>query len=108
MTVRPRHSVRDKLIAAAVDAFHARGFRACTIEHIADRAKVLKGSFYNHFKSNEALAAEVVKLSKSMSALIDGLAPRGRMIVVGIPDGSDPIELTDGCYTTRLASGWCC
>ncbi len=30
--------------------------------------------------------------SKSMSALIDGLAPRGRMIVVGA--GSDPIEVT--------------
>ena len=62
----PRHSVRDKLIAAAVDAFHARGFRACTIEHIAERAKVLKGSFYNHFKSKEALAAEVVKLYEIM------------------------------------------
>jgi TetR/AcrR family transcriptional repressor of nem operon len=62
----PRPSVRDKLIAAAVDAFHARGFRACTIEDIAERAKVFKGSFYNHFKSKEALAVEVVKLYETM------------------------------------------
>jgi TetR/AcrR family transcriptional regulator, transcriptional repressor for nem operon len=64
----PRPSVRDKLIAAAVEAFHARGFKACTIEDIADRAKVFKGSFYNHFKSKEALAVEVVQLYEKMLA----------------------------------------
>ena len=51
----PRPSVRDKLIAAAVEAFHARGFKACTIEDIAERAKVFKGSFYNHFRARRLL-----------------------------------------------------
>ena len=64
----PRPSVRDKLIAAAIDAFHARGYKGCTIEEIADRAEVFKGSFYNHFKSKEALAVEVVQNYEKMLA----------------------------------------
>jgi D-arabinose 1-dehydrogenase-like Zn-dependent alcohol dehydrogenase len=42
-----------------------------------------------------------------MSALIDGLAPRGRMIVVGIPAGSDPIEVTPAqlCFGSRSIEG---
>jgi hypothetical protein len=34
----PRPSASDKLVAAAVDTFHTRGYKACTIEEIADRA----------------------------------------------------------------------
>jgi TetR/AcrR family transcriptional regulator, transcriptional repressor for nem operon len=78
----PRPNVRDKLIAAAVDAFHTRGYKACTIEDIADRAKVFKGSFYNHFKSKEALAVEVVELYDKMladSLLNDGETPMRRL-----------------------------
>jgi TetR/AcrR family transcriptional regulator, transcriptional repressor for nem operon len=78
----PRPSVRDKLIAAAVDAFQTRGYKACTIEDIADRAKVFKGSFYNHFKSKEALAVEVVRLyDKKLadSLLNDAESPMRRL-----------------------------
>jgi TetR/AcrR family transcriptional repressor of nem operon len=40
--------------------FIARGFNACGVQDIADTAGVPKGSFYNHFKSKEALAAEIL------------------------------------------------
>ena len=40
--------------------FIARGFSACSVENITKAARVPKGSFYNHFKSKEALAAEIV------------------------------------------------
>jgi TetR/AcrR family transcriptional regulator, transcriptional repressor for nem operon len=66
--------VRDKLIAAAVEAFHAHGFNGCTIEEFAERAKAFKGSFYIHFKSKEALAVEVVQLYEKM--LADSLSLR--------------------------------
>jgi TetR/AcrR family transcriptional repressor of nem operon len=49
-------------MAAAMSSFQTNGFKACTIEDIADRAGVFKGSFYNHFKSKEALAVAVVEL----------------------------------------------
>ncbi|MDB6155469.1 MAG: bacterial regulatory s, tetR family protein [Chthoniobacteraceae bacterium] len=49
-------------MAAAMTSFQTHGFKACTIEDIADRAGVFKGSFYNHFKSKEALAVTAVEM----------------------------------------------
>jgi len=57
----PRASVRDQLIASAVDVFHARGFNGSSVQDIVEAAGVPKGSFYNHFASKEALGIEVVK-----------------------------------------------
>jgi TetR/AcrR family transcriptional repressor of nem operon len=56
----PRPNVHDKLLAAAVKCFHAQGYQGTSIEDIADAAGVFKGSFYNHFRSKEALAVLVV------------------------------------------------
>ena len=58
----PRPSAKAKLTEAALASFIANGFKSCTIEDIASKAGVFKGSFYNHFKSKEALAVEVVRL----------------------------------------------
>ncbi len=38
----------------------ARCFSACSVEDITKAARVPKGSFYNHFKSKQSLAAEIV------------------------------------------------
>jgi TetR/AcrR family transcriptional repressor of nem operon len=56
-----RASVREQLIASAVEVFHARGFNGCSVQDIVDAAGVPKGSFYNHFDSKEALGVEVVR-----------------------------------------------
>jgi TetR/AcrR family transcriptional repressor of nem operon len=53
-------NVHDKLLNAAFKCFIAQGYKGTTIEDIAGTARVFKGSFYNHFKSKEALAIEVV------------------------------------------------
>jgi TetR/AcrR family transcriptional regulator, transcriptional repressor for nem operon len=53
-------NVREKLLSAAFECFRAKGYKGTTIEDIADAARVFKGSFYNHFKSKEVLAIEVV------------------------------------------------
>lgn len=52
--------VRDKIVSAAVDRFHALGFSACGVQEIVDKAGVPKGSFYNYFKAKELLALEVI------------------------------------------------
>jgi TetR/AcrR family transcriptional repressor of nem operon len=57
----PRANVRERLIASAVEVFHARGFNGCGVQDIVDAAGVPKGSFYNHFDSKEALGVEVVR-----------------------------------------------
>jgi TetR/AcrR family transcriptional repressor of nem operon len=56
----PRRSTRNALLKAAMREFLAQGFSACSVEDITKAARVPKGSFYNHFKSKQSLAAEIV------------------------------------------------
>ncbi|MFI5295980.1 MAG: TetR/AcrR family transcriptional regulator [Thermodesulfovibrionales bacterium] len=55
-----RHSVRNVILETGMKLFIERGFHACSVQDITDSAGVPKGSFYNHFKSKEALAAEIL------------------------------------------------
>ena len=56
----PRRSTRNAILEAAMKQFIERGFNACSVEDITKAARVPKGSFYNHFKSKQSLAAEIV------------------------------------------------
>ena len=49
-------SARDRILDAAVQTLHERGFNGCGVQDITDAAGVPKGSFYSHFDSKEALA----------------------------------------------------
>ena len=75
--------VRDKIVGAALDRFHALGFNACGVQEIVDKAGVPKGSFYNYFKSKELLALEVLQIytqGTGREILSDkGLAPVERL-----------------------------
>lgn len=53
--------VREKVLSAAMDEFHRVGFNGSSVDDITKLAKVPKGSFYNHFKSKEVLAVEVLQ-----------------------------------------------
>ena len=55
-----RHNVRNAVFEAGMKLFIERGFNTCSVKDITDAAGVPKGSFYNHFKSKEALAAEIL------------------------------------------------
>ncbi|MEI9999442.1 MAG: TetR/AcrR family transcriptional regulator [Verrucomicrobiota bacterium] len=57
----PRPSAREKLLEAGLKCFHAQGYNGTSIEDIADAAGVFKGSFYNHFRSKEALVVAVIE-----------------------------------------------
>ena len=57
----PRPGLREQLLSAGLATFHQRGFNATSVQDITDAAGAPKGSFYNHFESKEALAAEVVR-----------------------------------------------
>ena len=69
----PRESVKDQIIAAAVDALHSKGFNGTSVQDITDAAKVPKGSFYNHFGSKEELA--VAALDRYWQWVLAGLQP---------------------------------
>ncbi|MFG2357980.1 TetR/AcrR family transcriptional regulator [Streptomyces sp. NPDC048521] len=57
----PQVSVRGKLIEHAETVFRRQGFSAASVADITNAAGVPKGSFYNHFKSKQELAAEIVR-----------------------------------------------
>jgi TetR/AcrR family transcriptional regulator, transcriptional repressor for nem operon len=56
----PRPNLREQLLSAGLETLQQRGFNASSVQDITEAAGAPKGSFYNHFESKEALAAEVV------------------------------------------------
>lgn len=57
----PQVSVKNKLVEHAEDVFRRQGFNGASVQDITRSAGVPKGSFYNHFESKQALAAEIVR-----------------------------------------------
>lgn len=51
---------REQLVAAATTLFEERGYRTVSIQDITEAADMSIGSFYNHFKSKEALYTDIV------------------------------------------------
>ena len=60
---------RARVFASAVDLFRKDGFHGTTIDKIAARAGVAKGTFFVHFRSKEAVIAELVRLQTSAATL---------------------------------------
>lgn len=56
----PRPSLKDQIVEAAVETLQRHGFHASSVSDITAAAKAPKGSFSNHFKSKEDLAAEAL------------------------------------------------
>lgn len=54
-------ATRERIVAAAVDLFAARGYGEVAVSDVAARAGTAKGSLYRHFESKEALFAAAVE-----------------------------------------------
>jgi len=52
---------RSKILDAGLEVFYEHGFHGSGVQDVVDQAGVPKGSFYNHFKSKEALGLEVLE-----------------------------------------------
>ncbi len=50
-----RSDARDRLVAAAADLVHRRGYNSVSVADICEDAGLQKGSFYHFFKSKQAL-----------------------------------------------------
>ena len=74
-----RHSARKAIQDAGTKLFTERGFNASSVQDITEAAGVPKGSFYNHFRSKEALAADIV------TAYGDGTTDRGVLTNPNVP-----------------------
>jgi AcrR family transcriptional regulator len=69
-------SSRDKLLRAAIDLFAERGYHDTTIEAVATRAGVSRGSIFWHFGSKDDLVAAVI--DETLTRWLDGITARTR------------------------------
>ena len=63
-------SSRQRIVATARDLFVERGYASVSMQQIADAAGLRKASLYHHFKSKEALFADVMAAEMDL-VLID-------------------------------------
>ncbi|MDY6909625.1 MAG: TetR/AcrR family transcriptional regulator [Thermodesulfobacteriota bacterium] len=73
----PSVSTREKILDAALELFSVKGFHQATVDEIADRAGVGKGTLYRYFSNKEALFHELVQsrlkdLERQAEAVLDG------------------------------------
>ena len=78
---RRREDTRQRLFEAAVELIAEQGFSATTVDDIALRAKVAKGTVYYNFASKTALFEELLRhgiglLTEEFRAAVAGKAPR--------------------------------
>ena len=78
---RRREDTRQRLFEAAVELIAEQGFSATTVDDIALRAKVAKGTVYYNFASKTALFEELLRhginlLTEEFRAAVAGLPPR--------------------------------
>jgi len=75
---RKRRQTRDYVAEVAFDLFETHGFEAVTMEQIASRADVARGTVYNHFPVKEAVLAHAMhaQLENDLASLLDGILRR--------------------------------
>lgn len=71
---RRTRETRRRILEAAVELFAARGVDAVTVEEVADRADVARGTVFNYFASKEALCQQLGELQVDLlrEAVADG------------------------------------
>jgi AcrR family transcriptional regulator len=77
---RKKDETRERISQAAIQLFHEKGFEATTVDEIAARADVAKGTFFNYFPRKEAVLHAITERQiDALEALADRLAsdPRG-------------------------------
>jgi len=72
-----RPGAKERILDAALDVFSLKGFHPATMDEIAERAGVGKGTLYRYFETKEKLFAELVRLrldelGKAADSVMDG------------------------------------
>lgn len=81
---RRRKETKDKLLAAALEVFTARGIANASIEQISEAAGYTRGAFYSNFSSKEDLLIELLEYRQD-SAIWEAEAALGTAIAENRP-----------------------
>ena len=80
---RPKTSdTREKILTAALEVFSAKGFHGTTVDEIAERAELGKGTVYRHFHSKKGLFSELIrsKVAELEQAVAGAIDPRADVL----------------------------
>ena len=71
---RKKEETKRRIFEAAIKLFNEKGFDAATVDEIAERADVAKGTFFNYFPRKEAvleyLSGEWLELAEDQAAAV--------------------------------------
>jgi AcrR family transcriptional regulator len=93
--VSVRGRSRDKILDAAAAAFRELGFEQTSMDEIARRAPVARGTLYYNFKSKDEIAVCIAERYRALG--YDRLLEQQA-------DGADAIALVEGIF--RFAGAW--
>jgi TetR/AcrR family transcriptional regulator, fatty acid metabolism regulator protein len=106
-------TTRRRIFAAASELFAAAGYHETTVDQIARKAGVAKGTFFVHFATKEAVVAQLVEAQTRAArrararALADGLGPvaalRAAIMTLGEQAGESR-ELSRAVLAATLAN----
>lgn len=97
---------RAEIVAAARSLMRDRGYAGTSMQDIAQRVGLLKGSLYSHFPSKDSLIPDMLQLT--LAELLDGSAPTGhcRQDYITALDGLiDMLKANRRCIGFHLAYG---
>ncbi|AXL89204.1 TetR family transcriptional regulator [Streptomyces sp. CB09001] len=110
---RNKMRVKNGIYEAALELFTQQGYDQTTVEEIAERADVARGTFFNHFQRKEDIIGEWSERRRVL--LREGLDPEG----IENPEGADirhtlsrcmsilaQITLVNSAQTKALLSAW--
>jgi AcrR family transcriptional regulator len=83
-----RSSVRERILASAVELFAGQGYDATSVQQVVTHAGVTKGALYHHFAAKEDLLFEIYH-----SLLARQLADLDRTIGLGLDPASTLREI---------------
>jgi len=75
---------REKIMTAALEVFSTKGFHGTTVDEIAERAELGKGTVYRHFHSKKGLFSELIrsKVAELEQAVAGAIDPRADVLAV--------------------------
>jgi TetR/AcrR family transcriptional repressor of nem operon len=106
----PRPSLREEVVAAALDQFHLHGYNGSGVKDVTAAAGLPKGSFYNYFSSKEEMALEALRrygIGREFERLQDQTLPplaRLRAHFVFLGQEVARLGIDRGCMIGNFAS----
>jgi AcrR family transcriptional regulator len=80
--VHQTSDTREKILTAALEVFSSKGFHGTTVDEIAERAELGKGTVYRHFHSKRGLFSELIrsKVAELEQAVAGAIDPRADVL----------------------------